>query len=180
MNSLRALPCVLLFAALNLAAADIRQGLVAYWQMDALDGVNVPDATPFSNHLRAVNITSANFVAGQFSNAVSLNGAATSSTYLTNLHGPDPAITGLPIYRAGSYTITMWVKGPAQTNKYLYSEGSTTSNNPLLIMQTGTGAGTNKLDVIIRNDANSALLNHLTSSTVIFDNNWHHIAWVDD
>jgi hypothetical protein len=172
--------CSLLAGGSLASAADIRQGLVAYWQMDALNGVNVVDATPFSNHMRAVNITGANFVAGQFGNAVSFNGAATSSTYLTNLHGPDPAISGLPIYRAGSYTITMWVKGPAQTNKYLYTEGSTTSNNPLLILQTGTGVGTNKLDVIIRNDANTALINHLTSSTVIFDNNWHHIAWVDD
>ncbi len=177
MHSLRAFSFVLLLAAFKLAAADIRQGLVAYWQMDALDGVNVPDVTPFSNHVRAVNITGANFVPGQFGNAVSFNA---SSTYLTNLHGPDPAITGLPIYRAGSYTIMMWVKGPAQTNKYLYTEGSTTSNNPLLILQSGTGAGTNKLDVIIRNDGNTALINHLTSTTVVFDNNWHHIAWVDD
>jgi hypothetical protein len=187
MNSVRTALLALLFAAFQATAADIRQGLVAYWQMDGLDGLNVPDRTPFSNHMRAVNITGANFVTGQFSNAVSLNG---SSTYMTNLHSPDPSITGLPIYKAGSYTVTMWVKGAAQTAKYLYTEGFTnapgnppvtTPQNPIFILQTGNAAANNsKLDVIIRFDGGANPVNHVVSSAVVFDNNWHHIAWVDD
>src|SRR6185436_12045179 len=82
--------------------ADVRQGLVAYWQLEgASDGIT-PDATPFSNHLSVVNMTGANFVAGRFNNAASLNG---SSTYMVNVHAADNAATGLPIYRAGSYTV---------------------------------------------------------------------------
>ena len=56
-----------------------------------------------------------------FSNAFTLNG---SSTYLTNLHTSDDTDTGLPIYGAGSYTVAVWVKGPGQTNRYIFSEGS--------------------------------------------------------
>src|SRR4051812_19504347 len=87
MNSVRTALLMFLCAALETTAADIRQGLVAYWQMEGTDGLQTPDATPFSNHMRAVNMTGANFVPGQFTNAASFNG---SSTYMTNLHSPNP------------------------------------------------------------------------------------------
>src|SRR6185436_954042 len=158
--------------------SDVRQGLVFYWPLDAAVGTITPDQTPSSNHLSLVGMDSSNFVPGQRGNAALFNG---TSTYLSIAHSSDNSITGLPIYRAGTYTITMWVKGAAQTAKYLLAEGSTTSNNPLLILQTGQVAANNaKLDVIIRNDGNTTLINHLVSTTVVFDNNWHHIAWVDD
>ena len=175
----RSLCVALLLASLSpVRAADLRLGLVGYYQMDALDGINLPDATPYSNHMRAVNISAGSFVPGQFGNAVQFNN---SSVYATNLHSTDPAATGLPIYRAGAYTITMWVKAPPVAAKYLYTEGNTGTTTPIFILQTGqTAATSNKFDVIIRNDANSTLVNHVVSSTVVFDNNWHHIAWVDD
>src|SRR5436190_18028001 len=119
--------CLLLGLVSPLAAADLRLGLVGYYQMDALDGINLPDATPYSNHMRAVNFTGGSFAAGQFGNAVQFNN---SSMYATNLHSPDPAATGLPIYRAGAYTITMWVKAPPVAAKYLYTEGNTTTTTP--------------------------------------------------
>jgi hypothetical protein len=34
--------------------------------------------------------------------------------------------------------------------------------------------------VIIRNDAGGLLLNHVVSTNIVFDDAWHHIAWVDD
>ncbi|MBI5384839.1 MAG: immunoglobulin domain-containing protein [Verrucomicrobia bacterium] len=178
---------VLLGLAITAAAqpADIRQGLVAYWPFESTDGATTLDATPFANHLNVVNLSAGNFTAGRFANAVTLNG---SSTYLTNLHTPeDFPIKGLPIYRAGTYTIAMWVKGAAQTAKYLFSEGntntagSTAGQTPIFILQTGQAAGNNsKFDVIMRNDGNTTLLNHMVSASVVFDNTWHHIAWVDD
>jgi hypothetical protein len=157
---------------------DIRQGLVAYWPLESTDGTITRDATPFNNHLTVVNMTSANFIEGPRGSVASLNG---SSTYMTNFHSADNSLTGLPIYRAGSYSITMWVKGAAQTAKYLYSEGNLTNTAPVLILQTGQAAASNgKFDVIIRPDAGAALVNHVVSATTVFDNNWHHIAWVDD
>lgn len=181
----------LLLTALSLAfaisagaqPADVRQGLVSYWPLDVNNAGTTPDAA-FGNTMSVVG--SPTVAAGQFGNAFTLNG---SSTYLTNLHTTDNAVTGLPIYRAGSYTIAMWVKGAAQTNRYLYSEAYTNvtasptpanPNNPIFIIQTGNAANTSKVDVIIRNDTGGIFINHLVSTTVVFDNTWHHIAWVDD
>ena len=179
MKSLTTLAFTLIALATTVASEppDIRQGLVAYWPMESTDGVTTSDATSFSNHLNVVNMTSGNFTAGRFGNAASL--VNSSATYMTNLHATEN-VTGLPIYNARSYTISMWVKGAAQTNRYLFSEGNTTDTDPLLILQTGNANNTNKLDVIIRNDTTGALVNHVVSTAVVFDNTWHHVAWVDD
>lgn len=91
-------------------------------------------------------------------------------------------MNGLPIYNSpGGYTVMMWVKGAAQTAKYIFTEGSTASVNPLLLIQTGNAANTNShLDILIRTTAGTVLMNHVASTSVVFDNTWHHIAWVDD
>jgi len=161
---------------------DIRQGLVAYWPLETSDGGTTPDATPFGNLL---NISGAPTVGpGMRNNAFTFDGA---STYLSNLHPPDNyPLSGLPIYSAGSYTIMMWVKGAPQSNRYLLTEGNNSGANQsvLLLLQSGNNPGglanSNKFDVIIRNDGNTALLNHVYSTNVVFDDTWHHIAWVDD
>ena len=160
------------------AVSDLRQGLVAYWQLDAANGASTPDATVFTNHLTLVGMDSSNFVPGQRGNAAVLNG---SSTYMSLLHGSDNQPTGFPVYQAGSYSIAMWVKGAPVVNRYLFSEGNTTNNNPLFILQTGTTpANSNRLDVIIRGDTGTTAVNHRYSTNVVFDDTWHHIVWVDD
>jgi hypothetical protein len=159
--------------------ADIRQGLISYWPLDVDNGGTTPDGASGNT----MSVFSAVGSAGQVGNSFTFNG---SSSYLLNVHGSDNAATGLPIYRAGSYTITMWVKGAAQTAKYLFAEGNNSgaNQNVLLILQTGQAAANNaKLDVIIRNDTGGTgniPVDHRVSTTVVFDNTWHHIAWVDD
>jgi hypothetical protein len=167
---------VLLGAAARSAPAALTDGLVAHWPMETISGGVTPDEA-LDNHLSVVGTPAG--VAGQFGNAFLLDGA---STYFTNYHGTEPTATGLPIYRAGGYTVAMWVKGAPQTIRYLYSEGSTTSGSPLFILQTGQAAANNaKLDVIIRTDAGGGgtPVNHRVSVTDVFDDTWHHIAWVD-
>lgn len=155
--------------------ADVRQGLVAYWPLESTDGGIANDATAFANQLTVSGSPLAG--AGVRGNAFTFDGA---STYLANSHTEDNTPTGLPVYRAGSYTIAMWVRGDAQTGKYLFSHGNTTVNTPIFILQTGqTTANNAKFDVIIRNDANATLLNHVVSTNVVYDGEWHHIAWVD-
>lgn len=160
----------------NAQAPDLRQGLVAYWPLDANDGGSALDATPFGNAL----VISGNptVEAGRFNNAFTFDGA---TTYLNLLHSTDNSGTGLPIYGAGGYTVTMWVKGAAQQAKYLFSHGNTADQDPLLLLQTGNVATNNaKFDVIIRNDTGGALVNHVVSTAIVFDNTWHHIAFVDE
>lgn len=156
--------------------ADVRQGLVSYWPLDVDNGGTTPDLA-FGNDLTAVNGPAV--VEGKFGSAFSFNG---TSQYLTTSHEfTDYAVKGLPIYVAGAYTVSLWVKGAAQTAKYLFAEGSTTSANPLFLLQTGQQSANNaKADVFIRANGGTTLLNHPFSSAVVFDNTWHHIAWVDD
>lgn len=155
--------------------AAVIDGLVSYWPVETDAGGSTPDLS-FDNTMSIVGSPAVS--PGKFGNAFTFIGP---STYLTNLHEPDNGPTGLPIYRAGSYTVAMWVKGTNQTAKYLYAEGGLDSNNPLFIIQTGQAAGNNaKLDVIIRTDGGTALVNHRVSTNIVFDDTWHHIAWVDD
>jgi len=155
--------------------AGVLDGLLSYWPLDVENGASTPDAA-FSNTMRVVG--SPAISPGQFGSGFTFDG---TTTYLTNLHGTSRVATGLPIYNAGSYTIAMWVQGPPQTNNYLFSEGSTSANNPILILQTAREqANSNKFDIIIRNDTGSVRLNHAVSSSIVLDNSWHHLAWVDN
>ncbi len=85
---------------------------------------------------------------------------------------------GLPIYSSPAYTVAMWVKGGLQPDMRVFSEGSTTSNNPLLNVGTDNTGSTGKLDIFIRNGP--TLVGHAKSNREAFDESWHHIAWVDD
>ncbi|MGI8965465.1 MAG: LamG-like jellyroll fold domain-containing protein, partial [Limisphaerales bacterium] len=166
-----------LFLNLAIASADIQTGLVSYWPFETTDGVTTPDLA-FGNNLTLNN--GPTLVPGQRGNAFSFNGAVPPQ-YLGTTHSTNNQVSGLPIFKAGPYTIMMWVKGQAQTAKYLFTEASTTSGNPLLLLQSGQVAANNsKFDVLLRNDANTALLNHRVSGAVVFDDTWHHIAWVDN
>ena len=120
---------VLALLAGSLQGADLRDGLVSYWPLDANDAGTTADWGAGNT----MSVTGSPLIeVGQFGNAFRLDGA---TTYLSHRHGPNNFITGLPIYRAGSYTITMWVRGPASPNRYLYTHASTNSNNPLLILE---------------------------------------------
>ena len=167
------------------SAADVRTGLVSYWQLDADNGGITPDYGAGGNNLTIFGGSA--IVAGQFNNAFNFNG---TSQYLGITHSTDNTVTGLPIYNsANGYTICFWLKGPPvgtggnANDRYVFAEGSTASANPLLCFQTrnaSVAADTNKLDVIIRTSGNTAILNHKKSIAVVFDNTWHHVAWTDD
>jgi hypothetical protein len=157
------------------ARCDLYTGLVSYWAMDTNNAGLTPDAS-FLNDLTLMG--SPTVVAGQIGNAIQLNA---TTDYLTINHGTANADTGLPIFGARSYTICLWVKGPNNTGKALFTEGNTNSTGPLVILQTPGSGTSGKLDVILRNDQGTVFLNHVQSTTGgIFNNAWHHIAWVDN
>lgn len=85
----------------------------------------------------------------------------------------------LPIYNEVTYSICGWVKAPAQTDKRFFSESSTTSNSPILLLGSGY-TDNKKIRVFIRNDASVNMVAGLESTNDFFDNNWHHFCWVDD
>jgi hypothetical protein len=173
-----------LVARLSAQPADVRVGLVGYWPLDGTDSVTTPDASSLALSPMALR-NAPTFTAGRFGNAVTLNG---TTMCLTNLHSADSTASGMPIYRiGGSYTIAMWVKAAPKVNTVFFGLGATNvggvtaGQNPIFLLQTGTTANnSNKFDVIIRNNTGGNFLNHVYSTNVVFDNTWHHVAWVDD
>jgi hypothetical protein len=89
----------------------------------------------------------------------------------------------LPIYNNGTdnaYSVAMWVKGGPQNDMRIFSEGSTTSTNPLVNLGTHNSATpTGQFAAYIRPDTGTTL-NHPLSQAEPFDDTWHHITWVDD
>jgi len=95
-----------------------------------------------------------------------------TNIYNPTLDGACPGIrlnwnSGLPIYRGTGYSLSMWVKLKAITNGYIYSEDG--SNNFYLRTQAD---GT--IQIVATGTLNG------TSSSVVCDDAWHHIVWVDD
>ncbi len=85
------------------------------------------------------------------------------------------ALTTLP-----SYSVSMWVKGEGTANSddRVFSEGSSTDNNPLFNVGTHNGSADGTVDIYIRNGGGGETLNHGHSPGTAFDNNWHHIAFI--
>ncbi|MBN1275097.1 DUF2341 domain-containing protein [Candidatus Woesearchaeota archaeon] len=87
-------------------------------------------------------------------------------------------IPSLAISNSPGFTIMMWVKGPPNQNDMrIFSEGSTIDHDPLFNLGTNIGGG--ELDIYIRDDDGTERMSHVLSSADVFDNTWHHIAWVD-
>ncbi|OGM91093.1 hypothetical protein A2755_00020 [Candidatus Wolfebacteria bacterium RIFCSPHIGHO2_01_FULL_48_22] len=86
-----------------------------------------------------------------------------------------------PIYQNNtSYSISFWMKSPAQATgniKSIYAE-AVTSGSAYLRLASWPGASPNQLRVVIRNDAAVAVL-AVYSTTIVFNDTWHHIAWTD-
>lgn len=88
--------------------------------------------------------------------------------------------SNLPLYNKSAFTIAMWLNGLPQVDRRVWSEGSSTSNNPLFNLGTESTGATGALDFFLRNDTGGMIATHVLSTTMVFDGTWHHIAWVDD
>lgn len=108
---------------------------------------------------------------GQSGYCLSFNGTSGYVSCATN--------SGLPPLNGLAYSITMWVNGSAnQVDKRVWSDGSSTTTNPILAIGT-TATGTDaKSRVLVRNDAATQLL-LVTTTGNVFDGTWHHICWTD-
>ena len=169
---------------------QIHAGLVSYWPLDQIisvtnlnsDGTtNISLQTPdVANGNNFTIVGSLSTGPGKVGNAIVFTGTqylvSTNPTPQTNNLG-----TGLPIFVAGAYTVAMWVNAAPQLNHYFFTEGSTASQNPLFLLQSGSAAtSTNFLDSDIRNTAGTTLVNHPHTTSVVLDSTWHHIAWCDN
>jgi hypothetical protein len=150
-------------------ANDVRRGHISYWPLNTGE-TNTPDLYS-ANHMAFVNVDASNFVPGQFGNALSFNGV---DEYTFRSSGSSFSLNT-------NYSVSFWVKGNyvGQSDKRVFSEGSTASNNPLFNLGTDNTGATPSLNVYIRNDANTVVVNARKSQTPVFDDAWHHVTWVD-
>jgi len=86
----------------------------------------------------------------------------------------------LGISNEASYSIAMWVNGASgQSDKRIFSEGSVADGSPLFNLGTDSGASNAKLDIYIRDDDDEERMDHVQSTSDVFDGSWHHVVWVD-
>src|SRR5262245_1224544 len=189
----------------QLAKADLRDGLISYWPLDSLETdtntfqTYTPDVTPNTNHLvDQFLMNTGDFVPGVRSNAASFDGF---SKYLLKQYtaGDD---NGLSVYNKRYYTIAMWVRdgkflsGTNQLTRAVFAEANVNIANPFIRFTTDTAPSsrTNLFAAAIRDDNNTGGINWFfgnpaqsfadngkaTGTNMPFDGNWHHIAWVDE
>lgn len=161
--------------------ADVREGLVSYWPMNAATGaypLTTPDAVA-GNDLSGPNMDSATaVVAGKFGNAIAFDGGAAYLVF-TNVAGAD---SGLPVARQGSWTYSLWVNGPGgQPDQTTYfAEASGYSPNWRFAMEMEITAGqTEKTRYFIRDGANTTKASFVGTTNTL-DNTWHHVAYTYD
>jgi hypothetical protein len=154
--------------------------------MDQLSSSNGVTITP--DVVSGLNLTAVNgptTTGGKFGNAIALDG---STQYLVNtdtqmLGGETNNLaTGLPYFAGTPFTLAVWVHvaQPASVTHYVFTLGNTTTTGPLYLLQSGSTAATEpELDVILRG-LGSTPVNHTHTTNVLFDGNWHHLAWVDN
>ncbi|MGK0205389.1 MAG: hypothetical protein ACI9S9_004479, partial [Planctomycetota bacterium] len=140
------------------------------WPMDMSSGQTTFDITGNGNDGTLINFTGTPWVAGVFGNAIAFDGV---DDYV-NLNSQSSTYAGL----GSPYSVCYWVKAPAQQNTFVYAEG--TIGSPAIFI-FGSGqflSDADKFRVYLRNDQNNEPLIGVSNS-VVYDDTWHHVAFVD-
>lgn len=164
----------------NAHAADVRQGLVSYWPLDAADlSENVTLDVVAGNNMQLYNIKDNSVVTpGKFGNAFKFDATLTQLAYFNADTNQD---LGLPATRNAAHSILLWVKGAAtgQSDLRYFCESAviTANNNPLYALgtqATGASAGSR---IYLRNSTGGVLVDN-TPTNAVMDGTWHHVAMV--
>jgi hypothetical protein len=158
---------------LNGRGAGLSDGLVSYWPLDTVVGLKTPDLVS-GYDMELQNLTADDVVEGRVGNAFQFDNAR--QTLLRRINSPGEQ---LPINQHPAVTVAFWanVTGTGQSDLRLFSEGSTTNNNPLFNLGTANTGDNGTLDIFFR-QAPWAEVNHLRSVNEPLDGTWHHIAFV--
>jgi hypothetical protein len=153
------------------ASPNLTNGMVAYWPLDGITGVKTPDLVS-AYDLTLAGTVNPTLTAGKWGSAMSFNAA--NSQYARRIHNSGET---LPIYRRTNFTVSVWVKAtPPAAFNWFFSEASTVNNNSAFAI--GFNTGSDKLNTFVRTDGGSAVINNVNSTTVIGDDVWHNVVWV--
>jgi hypothetical protein len=147
------------------AAPNISSGLVSYWPFDVVSNSAYSPDLISQNNMQLANMTGANLVPGEFSNALSFDGATQ--------YGSET--TGTPIYDLSTtYTVAFWVNGAPDQSSYRIMFANATNNGQYFLIGNDPGGASGRIDVRI----SPPMADTLSAGTAL-DTTWHHIAWVD-
>ena len=151
----------------------LAKGMVAYWPMDSVVGTKTPDLVN-GYDLELANLTAADLVEGKHGKAFKFENAR--QTLLRRVNSPGEQ---LPINQHPALTVSLWVQvaGTGQTDLRLFSEGSTSNNDPLFNLGTDNTGASDTLDVFLRRSGWTTV-NHIKTEGTPLDGTWRHIAFV--
>jgi len=179
MNAHRHTPKLLLsalfFVGLSTLNAQLKDGLIAYWPLDEVQGTKTPELIN-GYDMELTNLSADDVVEGRIGNAFSFSNE--KQTLLSRVHDADDE---LPANKYESFSISMWSKvdGNGQNDLRLFSEGHTGNSNPLFNIGTDNTGGSGAVDFYIR-QSGWPLVNHIKSSAEPYDGEWHHVVFVQE
>lgn len=159
--------------------ASITNGIISYWPLDGILGSKTIDLVS-SYDMSLANLSAADVVPGKWGNAFQFNG---TNSLLSRINNAGDA---LPIYQHPDFSVSLWVNAPPPIvdvrDRRAFSEGSTTSGNPLLNIGTDNRNPPvdGSVDIYIRNNAGGIIVgDHRHSAAIAYDGaNWHNIVYV--
>ena len=165
---------VLSVSVVATAAAHAQVPVVGIWRFDETSGTTAADSGPFANNATLFNFAAAPWVGGRLGNALQFDGVDDYCDVTFN--GGYPFYTGF----GEAFTIAFWVNGTPTDDDRLISLSSSTDGTPLLTFGTGRNSQTNttKLQIFRRSDASGEYPQQYSLADV-FDNTWHHVAYVE-
>lgn len=169
---LRSACCCLVLAGTSITLAAQQSPYAGEWPLDGVvPGVAVDLAGANDGVLN--NFAANPWVTGVHANALAFDGV---DDWVMTAQQTAPIFDGL----GSPYSVSFWVKGPQQSNKFIYAEGATTSNNPIILFGSGLFAvDQDKFRVLVRNQQGVVALEGISDAPV-FDNTWHHVVFVDN
>ena len=162
-------PLAPLLAFVSIACALPAQW-IGEWPMDMSSGLIAADVSGNSNDGLLTNFNGTPWAAGYHGNALQFDGV---DDYVA-LTSQSSIYDGL----GSPYSVAYWVKAPAQQNAFAYAEG--TIGSPAIFV-FGSGQylpDADKFRVYCRNDQSDEPFTGV-SNAVVYDDTWHHVAFVD-
>jgi hypothetical protein len=163
------------FVGLNTLHAQLKDGLVAYWPLDEVQGSKTPELVN-GYDMELTNLSAEDVVEGRIGNAFSFSNE--KQTLLSRVHDETDQ---LPANKHDSHTVSMWSKvdGNGQNDLRLFSEANTGDSSPLFNIGTDSGGASGSIDFYIR-QSGWPTVNHIKSSAEPYDGEWHHVVFVQE
>jgi hypothetical protein len=147
---------------------DEGSGTTAIDQIDTALNGTISGASYITDKISQTRSVATSRLAIQnFNGSLSFNGTSSLVTMPNN----QVAVSG-----GSNYSISAWFKPTNLAGGAIYGEGSTSDDDPLLIIGPTVG---NKLRVFKRDSARVVQLNSIVSNTVISRGLWQHFVWTD-